>query len=321
MNEIQQPAGDRDALERALPPLPALRAFLAAARRERLKDAAAALGVTESAVSHQVRRLEEHLGEALFERRPGGLALTLAGRRYLEEIEPAFARIAAATAEIMGRAPQGRVSLTLPPSLAILWLLPRLAAFEAALPDVALNLVTTTRVVDLKREQVDLAIRYGLGQWPDVTAELLMGETSAPICRPDFFGPPGAPPPPPETALREARLIVSRLHPDEWVEWTQARGLPAPEMTGALRLGAQDEVLEAAAQGLGLGMGRSPMMDARRAAGDVITPFGAGERDRAAYHLCRPLGAAPTAAARRAVAWLRRAAADTPVPAPPEARG
>src|SRR5262245_19252564 len=131
-----------------LPPFAALRAFHAAARHARFKDAALSLGVTESAISHQVRRLENFLRTPLFDRSGPGVRLTAAGRRYFEQIDPALRQIQAAT-EAMVR-PTGRdvVRLTLPPSLAATWLIPQLGAFERDHPDLDLQLVPTTSVVD-----------------------------------------------------------------------------------------------------------------------------------------------------------------------------
>ena len=298
-----------DTDEFRIPPFPALRAFHAAARHGRLKDAAAELGITESAVSHQIRRLEAYLQLPLFHRRPGGLVLTADGERYLTDIDPAFAQLAAATRSIMGTMGRRRVSLTLPASLATLWLIPRLGKFESACPDIALNLVTSSRMMDLRRERLDLAIRYGAGSWSGVEAEFLMGETAMPVCHPSLFE--GEPDPDPKDALQRCRLITNAIHPNEWEEWASARGLPAPDLSDALGLELQDQVLEAAAQGLGLAMGRSPMVDDRLANGTLVAPFGMASLSPTSFYLCQPKGLELSAAARRTAAWLREMAAPT----------
>lgn len=292
--------------EYRVPPFPALRAFHAAARHERLRDAAQELGITESAVSHQIRRLEDFVQVALFHRRAGGLVLSPQGERYFAGIDPAMGQLATATREVMGTPEQGRVSLTLPPSLAMLWLIPRLGAFEQACPEIRLNLVTTIRVVDLRRERIDLAIRYGRGAWPGVEAEVLMGETAMPVCRPDVLDEDAAQDP--ALALARCRLITSPLYPNEWEEWAKSRGLAPPDLTDALALDTHEQVLEAAAQGLGLAMGRSPMADAHLASGTLIAPFGRASRSETRFYLCRPTGSDPTAAAKRVARWLRQAA-------------
>lgn len=167
-----------------LPPFAALRAFHASAVHGRFRDAAESLGVTESAISHQVRRLEDFLHTALFDRSGPGVRLTPAGRRYLDDIDPAIRQIQSATDALLG--PSGRrvVRLTLAPSLALNWLIPRLGAFEREHPDIELQLVTTTRVLDLQRDQIDLALRHGEGVWPGLKSTFLLAETVVPVCAP-----------------------------------------------------------------------------------------------------------------------------------------
>jgi LysR family glycine cleavage system transcriptional activator len=205
-----------------LPPFAALRAFHAAAVHGRFREAAKSLGVTESAISHQVRRLEDFLRTALFDRSGSGVRLTAAGRRYLEQIDPAIRQIQAATDAMLR--PTGRkvVRLTLPPSLAATWLIPQLSAFEREHPDLELQLVPTTRVVDLQRDQVDLAVRHGKGSWPGIDAAFLLDETALPVCAPGYLT--LRPDEDPLAALQRARLIVNARFPDEWEEWARAPG-------------------------------------------------------------------------------------------------
>lgn len=286
-----------------LPPFAALRAFHAAARHGRFRDAARDLGVTESAVSHQIRRLEDLLRVRLFDRNGPQVSLTAEVRRYYAEIDPALLKIAEATRALTGPRERGRVTLTLPPSLAMLWLIPKLPAYEAAFPDIDLQLNTTTRVVDLRREQVDLAIRHGQGAWPDVEAAFLFSETAMPVCRPGYL--PAGAASDPAAALAAARLIVNGYFPDEWTEWARARGIPDPAMANTLRFETQEQVLAAAEQGLGLAIGRSPLVDGRIASGALEAPFGASAFAQAAYYLCRAPAVTPTAGARRVAKWLR----------------
>lgn len=287
----------------ALPPFSALRAFHAAATHERFRDAADTLGVTESAISHQVRRLEDFLRIALFERSNSGARLTAAGRRYLEEIDPAIRQIQRATEAILRPGGHTVVRLTLPPSLAAIWLIPQLGAFERAHPDIDLQLVPTTRVIDLRRDQVDVAIRHGKGAWPGVQSDFLLGETALPVCAPGYLD--MAEGEDLTVVLGRARLIVSALAPDEWEEWARARGLPPPDLKGAITLEGTDQALQVAESGHGLAMGRRPLVDDRLARGTLIAPFGDGSPTGAAFHLCTAAGETPTAAARRLIGWLR----------------
>jgi LysR family transcriptional regulator, glycine cleavage system transcriptional activator len=290
-----------------LPPFAALRAFHAAAVHGRFRDAAESLGLTESAISHQVRRLEDFLRIALFDRSGPGVRLTAAGRRYLDQIDPAIRQIQAATEAMLRPTGRAVVRLTLPPSLAATWLIPHLGAFERAHPEVELQLVPTTRVIDLKRDQVDLAIRHGKGAWPGIDATFLLAEAALPVCAPGYLrlGPDEDP----LAALDRARLIVNTRFPDEWEEWARARGLAPPALTGAIALEGMEETLLIAESGHGLAIGRRPVVDDRLARGALIAPFGAGDPTGAAYYLCRPSDVPPTAVARRLERWLRGLAA------------
>lgn len=290
----------------ALPPLHALRAFDAAARFGRFRDAAKALGLSESAVSHQVKKLEDYLSVALFERRGNAVSLTEPGRRYFEQIEPAFARIRSATEDITGPLDRARVSVTLPGTLATFWLIPKLHRLEALHPEISLQLVTTERISDLRREQIHLAIRYGRGPWSGMVAELLLDEQAFPVCRPGFVPPelvekPG-------DALRKLRLIVNDTHVPEWQEWARAHGLEPPSLRGAIMLHASDQTLGAAIEGLGMAIGRRPLVDRWLDEGRLVAPFGAADLSGAAYFLAWPDDIELTVAARKVARWLHEMA-------------
>ena len=291
-----------------LPPFPALRAFHAAARHQQFREAAAELGVTESAVSHQIRRLESYLRVQLFERRGPQVRLTDAGSRYFKDIDPALAALRAATRALTGPAERTRVALTLPPSFAVLWLIPKMAGFEVAHPGIDLRLVTTTRLCDLAREEIDLAIRHGPGGWSDVESDFFLRETVMPVCRPGFLNDAQLADIP--TMLNSARLIINGYHPEDWIEWARARGVEAPALEGALRLETQEQTLEAAENGLGVAMGRSPLADRRVQKGALVAPFGRPDLLDTAYFLCRAKGSSGTAASRRVAVWLRDLAAE-----------
>jgi LysR family glycine cleavage system transcriptional activator len=292
----------------SMPPFAALRAFHAAATHDRYRDAAESLGVSESAISHQVRKLENVLRTALFDRSGGGRELTETGRRYLEQIDPAIRQIQAATAAILPAGGRKGVRLTLPPSLAATWLIPRLGAFERKQPDIDLQLITTTRVVDLKRDQVDLAVRHGKGAWPGIEATFLLEETAMPVCAPGYLDPASGAPL--LELLGAARLIVTASFPDEWEEWARAHGLDPPALGGSITLDAMEQALQVAESGHGLAMGRRPVVDDRLARGSLIAPFGGANPTGAAYYLCKPSGQTPTAAGRRLERWLGDQAAE-----------
>lgn len=291
-----------------LPPFAALRAFYAAATHDRYKDAAESLGITESAVSHQIRRLETLLRTSLFEKSGTRAELTETGRRYLEQIGPALRQIQAATEAILPSSGRSAVRLTLPPSLAATWLIPRLGSFERKHPEIDLQLNTTTRVVDLNRDQMDLAIRHGKGAWPGVEVAFLLEESAMPVCAPGYLRVPSGTPS--TKLLREARLIINGSFPDEWDEWAGAHGLAPLSLGGAITLDAMEQALQVAESGHGLAMGRRPVVDDRLARGTLIAPFGGPNPTGAAYYLCKPSGTTPTAAGRRLERWLADMAAE-----------
>ena len=291
----------------SLPPFAALRAFHAAATHERYRDAAESLGVTESAISHQVRKLESYLQTALFDRSGVRAELTETGRRYLEQIDPAIRQIQAATEALLPASGRSAVRLTLPPSLAAAWLIPRLGDFERRQPEIDLQLLTTTRVVDLRRDQVDLAIRRGKGSWPGVEASFLLEETEMPVCAPGYLDPPQDKPA--RGLLRSLRLIANSSFPDEWEEWARARGLDPPAPGTTVAMDAMEQALQLAEGGHGLAMGRRPLVDDRLARGSLIAPFGDANPSGAAYYLCRAAEQPLTAAGRRLQRWLEEVAA------------
>ena len=290
-----------------LPPFAALRAFHAAATHDRYRDAAETLGLTESAISHQVKRLEEFLRTPLFERSGKGPKLTDTGRRYLAQIEPALRQIHVASDALLPASGRSAVRLTLPPSLAATWLIPKLGAFEREHPEIDLQMITTTRVIDLTAEQIDLSIRYGKGAWPHVDATFLLEETAMPVCAPGYLDP--LPCEPSAELLAKVRFIVNANIPNEWEEWARAHGLEPPAFGDLIALDAMEQTLQVAESGHGLAMGRRPVVDGWLEQGRLVAPFGGAEATGAAYYLCRPSAAMPSAAGRRLERWLAETAA------------
>ena len=291
----------------SLPPFAALRAFHAAATHDRYLDAAESLGVTESAISHQVRKLEEFLHVSLFDRSGRRPTLTGEGHHYLKEIEPALEQIHNATNAIRPSTGRPVVRLTLPPSLAAIWLIPRLGQFEHDHPEIDLQLTATTRVVDLRRDQIDLAIRHGSGTWSDVDAQFLLAETAMPVCAPGYLDTSGGLTN--KNVLAEARLIVNGNIPGEWDEWARANGLELPAPGNMVSLDALEQALQVAERGYGIAMGRRPLIDQWLAEGRLIAPFGEDNTTGASYYLCHPAAHTPTTASRRVQHWLVNSAA------------
>jgi len=281
-----------------------LKSFFAAAEAAesgRLRAAAERLGLTESAVSHQVKRLEEFLGVALFERHGRELRLTAAGTRFHRAIRPGLAAIQAATDDMMTEPRRQRVTITAPTSIAAFWLIPRMATLQQRHPAVDLQLVATNRLCDLAREQIDLAIRYGTGQWRDLDVRPLMPELYFPVASAAFLRNHSARDP--AELLKTSRIISNALHPDEWSEWCGAHGLQPPRTSNMISLSSAELVVPAVLDGVGIGMGRRPIIDPLLKDGRLVPLFRDRAIGKAAYYLVRPR-AGQGAAARKVADWL-----------------
>src|SRR5436853_1556637 len=171
-------------MSRNLPPLNALRAFEAAARHLSFTTAAAELNVTQAAVSHQIKALEDRLGLKLFRRVGRGLLLTDAAQAYLAEITVAFDRIAGATRRLHQHDAAGILNATVLPSFAVKWLLPRLGRFRAAHPEIDVRISSDSRTVDFAREDFDVGLRAGRGPWAGLRADLILKQRFFPVCGP-----------------------------------------------------------------------------------------------------------------------------------------
>jgi LysR family transcriptional regulator, glycine cleavage system transcriptional activator len=174
-------------MARRLPPLNALKAFEAAARSESFTRAAEELNVTQGAVSHQVKALEETLGLKLFNRERQRLIITEAGREYLAVVRDALDRIALGTERLLQRQTSGVLTVSTSPDFAAKWLVIRLGRFVESHPDIDLRISATTQYVDFAREDVDVAIRHGDGHWPGLDVAKLYSERLFPVCSPKLI--------------------------------------------------------------------------------------------------------------------------------------
>lgn len=256
-----------------LPSFPALQAFLTVAYRGGVRRAAQVLNLSEAAVSHRIKTLEQHLGQRLFEKDGRGLRLTDLGQRYLGMIAGPIDELRRASETISAPRRARHITVTLPPTLASLWLIPALQDFERALPDVSLHLVTTTQCLDLERQDIDLAIRYLPEDAVPDHARAVFSETAFPVCSPERYEKVE------KTGelvdiLFRGRLLVNDIHPDEWDWWSAAYGKTI-DLTGERRrFEASHMTLEAAAQGYGMALGRRPMVDPFLSSGRLVAPFG-----------------------------------------------
>ena len=250
---------------RRLPPLNALRAFEAAARAESFAQAAAELHVSPAAISRMVRLLEARLGVALFERTPNRLVATEAGRAYQRGLTPVFDAIAALTREITAPAPRA-LTVGVGPTFAMRWLIPRLAEFRAAAPDIEIR-ITTGGVAAPFAEGWTCGITLGEGHWPKLEAELLFGADLTPVCAPALAAGLRRP-----ADLAPASLLRVAHAPEDWPGWLEAAGQAGLKPAGP-DFDFYSQALQAALDGLGVAMGIRPYIDDDLKAGRLVAPF------------------------------------------------
>ena len=235
-----------------LPPLTALRPFEAAARLESFSRAAEELHLTHGAVSHQVRALEEHLGVPLFARHGKRVALTAAGRTFAERVRAALNEIAAAANTLRARR-DDRLNISVLPSFASRWLMPRLIRFMDAHPQMEVNVVASTALANFREDEVDVAIRFGIGPWPALACEMFLEDEYFPVASPKFNR--GKLPKTPRDLLA-TRII--REDRDYWQPWFDKAGIPIEEASAARGPLFNDSTyaLQAAARGEGIALAR-----------------------------------------------------------------
>lgn len=299
------------ATRRRLPPLNALRAFEAAARHGSFKDAAEELSVSQSAISHQVRGLEDWLGVELFERRTRAVELTPAARLYYPVLREAFDRILEGTEALLAPRAQDVLTVHVYSTFTIRWLFRRLPAFQRRHPGVQLRLATSQEDVDFGRDDVDAGILIGQPANPEVQYDYLFSCELFPVCSPAWLATHGEPPGP--AALRAPDLL--QVYPSErdWWTWLDAQGVQGVSPAAGPQFDSYELALTAAVQGIGIALGQQPYVQEDLAAGRLIELF-PGRRvpnpNRWYLGCRRERAATPRIAALRA--WLlEEIAADT----------
>lgn len=281
-----------------LPPIQALRAFVAAVRCGGFQKAGEALGLSHGAVSHHVAQLEHRVGAKLFTRHRRGAAATPAGEALARRVAPALEELRDAIADARGET-GGAVTVTLTPALAQRWLVPRLAALYALTPGLDLRLSPTARLVDLTLEGVDLAFRYGAGGWPGVAAEPVSAEWVFPVAAPHYRG--GALPRTPEE-LAGCTLIRNPRQP--WEPWFEAAGVAGLRPAGPT-VDDAGLALDLATRGDGVALARALLAHGDVAAGRLRPLFDIATRDRFSYWLVQRPGSEKRAEVQALAAWLR----------------
>ncbi|SIP89529.1 LysR family transcriptional regulator, glycine cleavage system transcriptional activator [Aeromonas sp. RU39B] len=269
-------------MSRRLPPLNALKAFEAAARHLSFTRAAEELFVTQAAVSHQIKALEEYLGIKLFRRKNRSLLLTEEGQGYFLDIKDIFAAISEATDKLLARSAKGALTVSLPPSFAIQWLVPRLVRFSERHPDIDVRI----KAVDLDEgsltDDVDVAIYYGRGSWPGMRADKLHTEYLIPVCSPMLLVGP-KPLRMPDDLTRHTLLHDTSRR--DWKSWFRQVGVDAPNVNQGPIFSHSTMVIQAAIHGQGVALGHSVLAQPEIDAGRLICPFEQVLVSKNAYYL------------------------------------
>ena len=291
--------------------LNALRAVEAVSRHLSYVGAAEELNVTAAAVGSLVRGLEESLGVELFHRSAGGAArleLTDATRGALADLQAGFDHLSSAYGRLKAGAAGVPVALTVPPSFADKWLLPRVERFQSRHPGIELRVDTNVRLADFSSERIDLGVRYGRGHWPGLAATRLFSDTFFPVCAPMLAS--GRPLPAGAADLREHALIHDVSMPAEaafptWRLWLAQAGFAGVDAERGLRVNDSAAVLQACIAGSGIALGRSHLVAVDLSRGRLVRPFGDEMACALSYYVVhRDDGPPMTPAAAALKAWL-----------------
>jgi LysR family glycine cleavage system transcriptional activator len=263
-------------MSRRLYPLNALRVFEASARNLSFKKASEELSVTAAAVSHQVKGLEEFLGLPLFRRMPRGLLLTDTGQLLLSELSEVFQNLDRAMERVIESDSHGTLTLSVAPTFAVMWLIPRLQKFYALHPDLDVRISTGLNLVDFHRDDVDAAIRLGSGQWLGLEAIQLFDETVTPMCSPRLLEGPDAIRSPDDLSKHVLLHNHSMDYDPEaptWETWLEAAGATGVDASRGTHFSLPDHGLQAAIDGAGIVLGWRSLSAKDVAAGRVVEPF------------------------------------------------
>lgn len=271
-------------MPRDLPSLNAIRVFESAARHLNFSRAADELSVTQSAVSRQIKVLEEQLGQPLFQRSGPRLSLTSAGERYQTKVSEALTVLRRGTAELRRGKTSPTLTVSVLPTFATKWLVPRLAEFERLNPQISLRLDASYRVIDFATElDVDVAIRLGRGGWPGVHATRLTALHVFPVCSPAVARYLRVP-----QDIQRQRVLNDDSHYDEWPRWFKAAGVDC-ELKESRNFNDDNMLLQAAIAGQGVTLARTIIAKDDLDAGRLVRPFDISVLSTFQYHfVCLP---------------------------------
>jgi len=297
----------------ALPALDLLVGFEAAARHLSFTRAGEELYLTQSAVSRQIKELEDQLGVQLFQRRHRALALTPEGQQFYAAAAQVLVTMRAATDRLRTRAGRQTIALTTTHSFAALWLIPRLAGFTRAHPEADVRITAETRVQDLERDGLDIAIRHGPAALAGPHAVRLFGERVFPVCSPKLLRDKSRP-------LRQPadlgkHILLQYDDPDgrhpwlHWKTWLEVAGIADLRPAGTLSFSGYEQIIPAAVAGHGVALGRTPLVRDLLASKELVAPFRSSADPARAYFAIVSKRAAGRPEVAAFVEWLKEAAA------------
>ncbi len=296
-----------------LPPLKSLQAFEAAGRHLSFSAAADELNVTPGAISQQIRQLEETLDMRLFRRLNRAIELTEAGRLFLPSISRGFNQFNDAVTMLQQYRSGGPLTITAPASLVSNWLIPRLGRFKAASPDIDVRIDTSNRLVDFAHEDIDVGIRFGDGEYPDLDSVHLFSYELIPVCTPQLMQ-AGA-------GLREISDLAryTLLHSDyrdldaafpNWTMWLKVVGAEDIDADRGIYFSQADQLFQAVVDGQGVGLLANVMAEPEIAAGRLVQPFATSLPVRMSYHVVTSPGKANLPKVRAFRDWVLAESAD-----------
>lgn len=272
-----------------IPSLMSLLAFEAASRHLSFTIAGRELDLTQTAISHQIKNLEERLGTLLFVRRRNALQLTVAGRQYLESVREAINMLHGATTRAKREKSTELLSISCLPTYATQCLIPALPDFQRRYPDIMLQVLTSQTFDQFKRRSYDVAFRYGTGRWAGLRSDLLQEEEIFPVCTRKMGRSVDMESPAEGLAgLTQIRTYYSSAYKDDWQAWLEASGVGPIDFAGEAIFNLQLTSLQAALDGVGIGLGRTPLVDGYLASGALFAPLPFRLRTGSGYFLVSP---------------------------------
>lgn len=272
-----------------IPSLVSLQAFEAVSRHLSFTSAAYELDLTQTAISHQIKNLEERLGTKLFIRKRNQLQLTPDARGYLNSVRDALNLLSTATKRAKGEKTNNILTIECLPTYAVKCLLPALPEFQRAHPEITIQLFASTYFHQPAPNAYDVAIRYGTGHWPALHVDRLHGENFFPVCSPKLLAECG-----PGSnfdrleRMTQIRTFFTSTYQDDWPVWLEAAGSEMTEFTHEAIFNLYSTSLQAAIDGLGITIGRTPLVNSDLASGTLVAPFELRLESKSSYYLAFP---------------------------------